>query len=402
MVNVNRMPDIFISRQPLVNRSCQIVAQRLSLRFAPGARAIDATDAASTLKALGDAWPPGEQAVFLDCGGHLPDVVLLDGQVPENVVFEVRSDDLLGETGAPRVAALLAARTPLALLVDAQAEAALACGLPFRFVGVDARRNPPPHWNGLNVPKASDAAPSRVAFNVDDEVNFRQCFDAGIEAAASWFFTRPAQTPARALKPGHARIVRLLNLVRSNANVKEVEAALKQDVALSYKFLRYINSPGFGLSCEIQSFRHAVTILGYDNLNKWLALLLATASRDPMAPALLHTALTRAHLMEELAQGRVEARDYDSLFVTGAFSLLDVLLGVSMGKVLEALHLPEAISDALLGRGGRYAPFLDLARAGEGEDGAAIAAQAARLGVSAEQFNRAQLRALAFAASIEL
>lgn len=393
------MPDIFISRQPLVNRSSQIVAQRLSLRFGPGAMA---TDAALALKALGDAWPPGDQTVFLDCGGVPPDAALLDGQVPENVVLEVRPGDLLGEAGAPRVTALQAARTPLALLVDGLAETALVCGLPFRFVCVDARQNPPPQWNGLNTLTTSDAAPSRVAFNVDDEVIFRQCFDAGIDAAASWFFSRPVQAPARALKPGHARIVRLLNLVRSNANVKEVEAALKQDVALSYKFLRYINSPGFGLSCEIQSFRHAVTILGYDNLNKWLALLLATASKDPMAPALLHTALTRAHLMEALAQGRVEARDYDSLFVTGAFSLLDVLLGVSMDKVLEALHLPEAIGDALLGRRGGYAPFLDLARAGEGEDGAAIAAQAARLGVSAEQFNRAQLRALAFAASIEL
>jgi EAL and modified HD-GYP domain-containing signal transduction protein len=54
--------------------------------------------------------------------------------------------------------------------------------------------------------------------------------------------------------------------VRRNAEVKEIENVLKQDVALSYKLLRYINSAGFGLMCEIQSFRHAVTILGYEKL----------------------------------------------------------------------------------------------------------------------------------------
>ncbi len=130
--------------------------------------------------------------------------------------------------------------------------------------------------------------------------DFKACLDAGMNAAASWFFKQPASAPAKQLNASQAQIVRVLNLVRKNAEVKEIEAALKQDVALSYKLLRYINSAGFGLSCEVQSFKHAVTILGYDKLNKWLSLLLATASKDPMAPALMHTALTRARLMEVL------------------------------------------------------------------------------------------------------
>jgi c-di-GMP-related signal transduction protein len=145
----------------------------------------------------------------------------------------------------------------------------------------------------------------------------------------------------------------------------------------SYKLLRYINSAGFGLSCEIQSFRHAVSMLGYDKLNRWLSLLLATASKDPMAPALMYTALLRARLMELLASGLVDKSEYDNLFITGAFSLLDLLLGVSMEQVLEAMRLPEPICDALLGNGGRYQPFLELALASERQDGAVIAGQAA-------------------------
>ena len=68
-----------------------------------------------------------------------------------------------------------------------------------------------------------------------------------------------------------------------------------------------------------------------------------------------------------------------------------------MDKVLESMSLPEAISDALLGQGGVYAPFLELAKASENEDGEAIAEQAGMLGLSSEQFNRAQMQALAFA-----
>ena len=105
-----------------------------------------------------------------------------------------------------------------------------------------------------------------MAINVRDSQGFQDCLDAGVNAAASWFFKHPTKAPAKALSPGQAQIVRVLNLVRKNADIKEIEAALKQDVALSYKLLRYINSAGFGLSCEVQSFRHAVTILGYLSL----------------------------------------------------------------------------------------------------------------------------------------
>ena len=99
----------------------------------------------------------------------------------------------------------------------------------------------------------------------------------------------------------------------------------------------------------MQSFKHAVTILGYDKLNKWLSLLLVTASKDPMAPTLMHTALTRARLMEQLGHGLVDKSEYDNLFITGAFSMLDLLLGVTMDQALDAMHLPEPITDALLG-----------------------------------------------------
>jgi EAL and modified HD-GYP domain-containing signal transduction protein len=73
-----------------------------------------------------------------------------------------------------------------------------------------------------------------------------------------------------------------------------------------------------------------------------------------------------------------------------------------MDKVLESMSLPEPICDALLGRGGIYGPFLDLAKVSEGEDGEALANQAGMLGLSADQFNRAQMQALVFADTMEL
>lgn len=395
------MSTAYLSHQPLVNRQSKIIATRLSLHL--GAAGSMKT-AAHTLTALSDIWPQGQKSLFIDCtgpnGGVTVDADLLDWAIPENATLELSSAALSGSDGAALVGVLTTREPSLCLKFDGDAAQTLSTGVKFRFIGFDAKAYSPAQLRVL----ATKTQPygMAVALNVDTAQDFRACLDAGVIAAGSWFFKKPEGAPSKTLNPGQAQIVRVINLVRKNADVKEIETALKQDVALSYKLLRYINSAGFGLSCEIQSFRHAVSILGYEKLNKWLSLLLATASKDPMAPALMHTALTRARLMELLGQGLVDKQEHDNLFIAGAFSLLDALLGVSMEKALESMHLPEAISDALLGNGGLYAPFLELAQACEGQDGAAIAEQAGMLGLSAEHLNRAQLEALTFADTMEL
>jgi len=389
------MTEVFMSRQPLVNRQRRIIATRLTLHLESGGM----PDAVNALSALASVWPQGEKPVFVSCGRTPCDASLLDWSAPENATIELPAAALLDQNGPDLIAALQTWQPTVCLHFDPQATQALSAGVACRFIGFDAQ-----HFALAQLKLLAARTRSYgmgIAFNVENTADFRACVDAGMTAAAGWFFTAPSSTPAKALNPGQANIVRVLNLVRHNADIREIEAALKQDVAISYKLLRYINSAGFGLSCEIQSFRHAVSMLGYDKLNRWLSLLLATASKDPMAPALLYTALLRARLMELLANGLVEPSEYDNLFITGAFSLLETLLGIGMEQALETMRLPEPICDALLGNGGRYKPFLDLALASEGDDGQNIATQAGMLGLTASQFNRAQLQALSFADAME-
>lgn len=391
------MNNVFMSRQPLLNRQSRIIATRLTLHLGPKA---SMQDAANALGALDDIWPRSEKPVFISCGSSTCDAGLLDWSAPVNAAIELPAAALLGPQAPDLINALQTWQPTTCLLFDAQAAKALSVDLRFRFIGFDARQYTLAQLKLL-------AARTRtygmgVAFNIDNMDDFRGCMDAGLTAAAGWFFTSPTGTPAKALNPAQTNIIRVLNLVRQNAEIREVEAALKHDVAMSYKLLRYINSAGFGLSCEIQSFRHAVNMLGYDKLNRWLSLLLATASKDPMAPALMYTALLRGRLMELLAVGLVDKSEYDNLFITGAFSLLDVLLGVGMEQALDAMRLPDPICDALLGFGGRYQPFLELAQCSEAAQGGVIAEQAAMLGLTADQFNRAQLQAQSFAERMEL
>lgn len=387
--------QVFITRQPVVNSHGKIIATRLRLSFPP--HGVPMRAAAEGLAALADVWPQGEKSVFISSAAPLSPE-LLEWEVPGNATLEIESGALAGDD-ASLLDALKKRNLSLCLDFGDDAAQALACGLHFRFIGFDTRSYKPDQIKVLAAKTQSFGIP--VAFNADTPDDFRACMDAGVSAASGWFFKKLLPPAGKTLNPSHAHIVRVLNLVRNNEDVGKIEAALKQDVALSYKLLRYINSVGFGLSCEIQSFKHAVTILGYEKLNKWLSLLLVTASKDPMAPALMHTALTRARFMESLGHGLVDKSEYDNLFITGAFSLLDHMLGMPMDQVLDAMHLPEPITDTLLGRGGLYGPFYDLALACEEADGTALIEQASLLGLSAAQINKTQFEALAFAEKME-
>ncbi|WP_313952050.1 HDOD domain-containing protein [Accumulibacter sp.] len=385
-----------MSRQPLLNRQSRIIATRLTLHLGTAA---SMQDAAAALGALDDVWPRSEKPIFVNCGHTDYNAGLLDWTPPENATIELPAASLVGPNGPDLISALQTWQPTVCLNFDPEAAQALSSGVPFRFIGFDAQRFTLEQLKLLAA--RTKTYGMGVAFNVASTQDFLACLDAGITSASGWFFTSPTSVPAKKLNPAQTNIVHVLNLVRGNAEVKEIEAALKNDVAMSYKLLRYINSAGFGLSCEIQSFRHAVSMLGYDKLNRWLSLLLATASKDPMAPALMYTALVRGRLMELLATDLVDKSEYDNLFITGAFSLLDVLLGVGIEDALEAMRLPEPICDALLGNGGRYQPFLELALASEQNDGEVVAEQAAMLGLTTDQFNRAQLQALSFADAMD-
>ena len=310
---------LFFTRQPLINRQGKIGATRLNLHATNGEHM---GSVAEVLNNLTDCWPPGERGLFVNFGNIPADLRVLDWVAPENATLELQADMLVGDNAHELIAASKIANLSLCYDFDDQAAKVLGGELQFRFIGFDALAFSPAQLKVLLAKTHTFGIP--VAFNVDTQQGFRSCIDAGISAAAGWFVKQPANVPAKQLNASQAHIVRVLNLVRQNADVSQIEAALKQDVALSYKLLRYINSAGFGLSCEVQSFKHAVTILGYDKLNKWLSLLLVTASKDPMAPTLMHTALTRARLMEQLGHGLVDKSEYDNLFITGAFSMLDL------------------------------------------------------------------------------
>lgn len=241
-----------------------------------------------------------------------------------------------------------------------------------------------------------------IASSVATPETFERMFSLGVRLFQGDWFARPAPVKARSLRPSQAVVIQLINLLRAEADTADVEQLLKRDPSLSFNLLRFINTSGMGLSCEVTSLRHAVMILGQQRLFRWAALLMTMSRAGGTAPAVATTAIVRGRLMELLGAELLPAEDCDNAFVVGVFSLLGLMLNMSLEDALATIALPEAVGDALLRREGVFAPFLALTEACESGDEQAFARAATELQLSNRQVNWAHLQALVWAEELAL
>jgi EAL and modified HD-GYP domain-containing signal transduction protein len=196
-------------------------------------------------------------------------------------------------------------------------------------------------------------------------------------------------------------VVELINRVDKAEPIDKLEATLKRDPSLAFKLMRYINSPAFGLSVEISSFRHAIMMLGYARLKRWLALLLATASKDINMRPVMFAAVRRGLLMEELVRSTGDDEVRNEMFICGVFSLLDRMFRQPFSALLSTIPVPERVYQALVDQSGPYQPYFDLVKAIEAGSLYDFRAAADTLMMAVSEINRAELRALTAASQLD-
>ena len=198
--------------------------------------------------------------------------------------------------------------------------------------------------------------------------------------------TRVTRGPRKAEAPPAAmQVASILAAVLAGAPPQAIAQSIKLDVTISYRLLRTVNSAAFALTRRADSIDIAIALLGTRELCRWLAaLLLHSDPGTPAAAAVQESALARARLCEMLARER-GSEPPETLFVTGAFSLLDVLLDVPLEVPLAHAGLPAPAVEALIGHGGPWWPLLEAALAAEGRGAASLDETAARLGVALDR-----------------
>jgi c-di-GMP-related signal transduction protein len=221
-----------------------------------------------------------------------------------------------------------------------------------------------------------------AAYNVQDNAAFERFEKLGFVLFEGPFFIQPAEG-TEPISSSQTILMQLSNDLRANRDVSHIEKLFKNSPKLTFGLLKLINSAFFGVAQKITSIRHAITLLGYENLQKWVVLLLFTIDRqDEKANPLIEKAIVRGRVMETLAKQGGEKSVSDSAFITGMLSLINVLFNVSPSEVTEKMSLAQEIQDALLNRQGLLGTLLRIVEKMDRQEYEAVDEELGALGLT--------------------
>lgn len=189
---------------------------------------------------------------------------------------------------------------------------------------------------------------------IAEKVEARDDFEEGLRLGYSYFqgyfFCKPEIMSGREIPSYKQNYIRFLQQInRPKLNFEELEAIVKQEVSLSVKLLRYLNSAKMGLRTKIESIKQAMTLLGEGPLKRWGSLIALTSLGEDKPAELVTICLIRARFCELLApMVGMPGRELD-LFLLGLLSAADALVNAPMSHVLGEMPLPHDVKSALLG-----------------------------------------------------
>jgi len=393
----------FIGRQPIMDLKQHIIGYELFFRHSADAESAVFEDEfkayssvlMNTIGGVDMQWLLGDKLAFINVNEAMLKSEFLELMPPKRTVLEVLRTVTPSDEIVARCQELRSQGFMIALDNPHLSESSKPLIQCADFIKIDVQTITLAEATKIFYQYSVDSV-KMIAEKVETDKQFEDYKNIGFRKFQGFHFARPETFTATVINASFDSVLTLLNKVSQDAENTEIEAGFKRDTALSFKLLRYINSVGFGLSCEIQSINHALTILGRKQLYRWLTLLMVTAGDNSTPSALMKTSITRGRLTELLGESYFEKHDRDNLFIVGVFSLLDAILKMPMEKVLEKIQLPETVTEALLTREGIYGPFLQLTEACEDANSEKILELAEFLQFDAKKVNDCHISALAW------
>ena len=390
--------QVALGYSPMIDRNRAVIATRLTVfPLKPDAK----LDVGQFIETVSAVWPASGPSAVLNILSESLLQDLLRAPPTSNLMLEVPSFIAVDEANVGALTALKASGNTLLLKGRPSRplpREVLPCFKHSIIELEDDRRT------AALAPEGATRTITHVQSGVRTLAELEDSFKRGAIAVLGWPMEdaiHHGSAGESGVQPDLQVILELIKRVDDADDIERLEGTLKRDPTLAFKLMRYINSPAFGLSVEISSFRHAIMMLGYTRLKRWLALLLVTAGKDANMKPVMFAAVRRGILMEELVRSAGDEEMRNEMFICGVFSLLDRMMRQPFDELLKTIPVPERVYQALAEGTGPYQPYFELVRAIESEQLFDIREAADRLMVGMAEINNAVLQALGAANQLE-
>ena len=209
----------------------------------------------------------------------------------------------------------------------------------------------------------ADSRTTLLAEKIETQEMYEEAVRMGFSLFQGYFFAKPVIVdPSRQrLNPMKINCLRLIRAANDeDFDFRRIANIIKNDVALSYRLLRVLNSAFFGLHYTVKNINQALAILGMVEVKKWVTLVSLNEMSSNKPVELMRMALLRAKFLETLAPHMGIPRSADDLFMLGLVSLMDTMMDTAMLDLIEQTNLAENIARPLLTGEGRFAELLRM------------------------------------------
>lgn len=228
------------------------------------------------------------------------------------------------------------------------------------FIKVDLLATP--EEEQLRLAKEYSRANIRlIAEKVESYKDFERTRDWGYSYFQGYFFSKPQMLSHHDVPAYKLSYLRILQAANSpSVNMQEIAGQIKGETSLSYRLLRYLNSPAFFLATEIRSIPHALMLIGERGVRRWVSLVAVACMSEDKPQELVTLPLIRARFCELLAPAANMEHSANDLFLLGLLSAIDAILDMEMTDVLKEITIEEDIRNALLGEKNGLRRILDV------------------------------------------
>jgi c-di-GMP-related signal transduction protein len=255
--------------------------------------------------------------------------------------------------------------------------------VPFAdFIKVDVLDTAPEEQRRL-AKKFSGTNIRLIAEKVETYEVFDRTLRWGYALFQGHFFSKPqvlSRHDVPAYKLNYLLVLQAAN--RPDIDLDEVAERIKPEASLSYRLLRYLNSPAFFFASDVRSIPHALRLLGERGIRKWVSLVAIGALGQDKPQELIVLPLIRARFCELLASPADLEQSANDLFLLGLLSSLDAILDMPMPDVLKEIAIRQEIRDALLGHDNPFRRVFDVALMYETGSWDGLERAAARLNIA--------------------
>ena len=400
----------FLGRQPILDRTQQIVGFELLFRSAESLhcanildlQAASASVIVNALSEFGFQDVLGRHRGFFNVTHEMLMSDALELLPKDRVVIELLETIIAAEDVVERCRTLKALGFTLALDDHVYSPSFHAIYQLVDIVKVDVLEVPAAALPEM-VGKLRAWPLTLLAEKVESAEQYALCSGLGFDLFQGYYFARPVVLRQNKVDVVKIAMLQLMKQVMAETELAEIEETFKQNPGLTYNLLRLVNSVAIGLRVRIKTLRHALMVLGLEQLKRWITLALYACNDNGVQSPLLEMAAMRGKLMELLvgslpANGGKEHAD--RAFMAGILSLIDVLFEVSMDELVGKLNLVDDVRNALLDRSGALGRLLVLAENLERADFAGVNEQLDHCGLSFDQLLAAQLETIAWSDSL--